>query len=79
MIRSHLLSDPLETYLFSYRHDGAEWSLEIKARDEADARARLDRIQHARFDGKLVATVPAATGAIARVYVFIRNFLAQRS
>lgn len=69
-------SNEFETFLFSYRHDGAEWSFEIQAKNEADARARLDRMQFATYDGKLAATIPASAGFLARAYVFIRNLLA---
>jgi len=63
------------TFLFSYRHDGAEWSLEIKAKNEHDARDRIARLQFATYDGELVAKLPAEAGIFARSYVFMRNLL----
>jgi hypothetical protein len=63
------------TFLFSYRHAGAEWSLEIKARDELDAKARLARLQWASFDGELVAKLPVEAGLLVKSYVFMRNLL----
>lgn len=71
--------EKLDTYLFSYRHNGAEWGLEIQAKSAADARARIDRLQYATLDGKLVATIPATAGVLARAYVFIRNLLLAES
>ncbi len=65
--------DSLKTYLASYRHDGARWVLEIKARDAEDAKARLSRLAFAQIDGELVAKVPATLGPLAKVAVAVRN------
>ena len=64
-----------KTFLFSYRHDGSDWSFEIKAKDERDALARLARLQSATYDGELRYKLPVAAGFIARFYVFMRNLL----
>lgn len=67
----------MRTYLITYNHDGAEWLLEIKAKDAADAKARLARLPYGRVDGELVAKVPGSLGPIAMIITAIRNGLAQ--
>lgn len=54
-------SDEFGTYLFEYRHDGAWWGLEIKARDPLDARARLKALAFAQYRGAVVVKVPVPT------------------
>jgi len=61
------------TYLVSYRHDGAEWNLELKAASIQDARARLSKLSLARVDGELIATIPASAGWFAKAWVVLRN------
>ena len=63
----------MRTHLFTYRHDGSEWLLEIKANSEADAKARLARLAYASYDGVLIAKVPAALGPLAPVATWVRN------
>lgn len=63
----------MQTHLFSYRYEGSEWILEIKAADEADAKARLGRLAFASYDGVLVAKIPAAIGPLAIAATWIRN------
>lgn len=63
----------MQTHLFSYRHDNAEWVLEIKANDETDAKARLRRLAFASYDGVLVTKVPATLGPAAVLATWIRN------
>lgn len=67
----------MKTYLFSYRHDGAEWAVEIQAASEADAKARVAKLAYASYDGELVAKVPASLGFIPRLLVSVRNTLSQ--
>lgn len=62
-----------KTFLVTYRHDGTEWQLELKARDRQDAEARLSRLAFATLDGELVARIPAALGPFAAIAVMIRN------
>lgn len=71
--------EQLKTFLVSYRHDGCEWSLELKARDFNDAKARLARMSFATVDGELVAKVPATLGPLAVLAVTLRNILAKFS
>jgi len=56
--------EEFRTYLFSYAHDGARWSFEIKARDKDDAISRLNRIPFAAYDGELIANIPASPSSI---------------
>lgn len=63
----------MQTHLFTYRHDGAEWLLEIKANSETDAKARLARLAYASYDGVLVAKIPAALGPLAPLMTWLRN------
>jgi hypothetical protein len=62
-------------YLFSYRYDGAEWSFEVPAKDEQDAKLRVARMYYATLDGELVAKVPVQFGLFVRLYVFLRNWI----
>jgi len=68
-----LTSFQYQTYLFTYRHDGAEWTLEIKARDIHDAKERLKALPFARYDGELIAKVPVSLGPLMKVAVWLRN------
>lgn len=62
MIGSSVLDTELRTYLVSYNHEGARWNLELKARDTADARARLSQLCLATLDGEVVARIPVPPG-----------------
>lgn len=55
-----------QMHLFTYGHEGDRWSLELRARNEADARARLARLPYAQYDGVLVATIPVGGGIATR-------------
>jgi hypothetical protein len=68
-----MVDEKCKTFLVSYRHDGAEWSLRLPARDYADARARLARLQYATVDGELKMTLPASTGPLTAMIVAVRN------
>lgn len=65
--------DRYKTFLVSYRYEGAEWVVQLPARDFADAKARLARLSFATVDGELVATVPAYAGPLAAAVTAIRN------
>lgn len=62
-----------KTYLFSYRHDGAQWSFEIPAKDAEDAKTRLARLICAKLDGELVAKLPATVGFFVWFLTYLRN------
>jgi hypothetical protein len=59
-----VLDSELRTYLVSYNHEGAMWNLELKARDTADARARLSRLCFATLDGEVMARIPVPPGRL---------------
>jgi hypothetical protein len=63
------------TYLFSYYHDGAWWSIEIPAVSREDAETRLQKMPRARYDGELVMTIPAGPGAglFCRFWTWLMN------
>lgn len=58
-------------YLFEYRYEDAEWALEIPARSEAEARARLKVLPWAQYRGEAVMTVriphTPVSGALNRI------------
>lgn len=47
-----------KTYLFSYRYEGADCVLEIRAEGMEDAKRRVSRLQYATYDGELMAKLP---------------------
>lgn len=63
----------MQTHLFSYRFDGRWWELEIKAANADEAKAKLSQLAFAKYDGILIATIPASLGPLARVAIWIRN------
>ena len=65
-----------KTHLFTYRHDGAEWLLAIKATDADDARARIGKLAYATYDGVAVSRTPVALAPIGILSVWVRNALA---
>lgn len=69
------MDEKYRTFLFSYRHDGAVWVLEIKARDLDDAWSRLAKIQYASYDGELKLKVPVPAGMIARLAVWLARVI----
>jgi hypothetical protein len=68
-----MASSVYKTHLFTYRHDGAEWTLEIKARDIYDAKDRLKALPFARYDGELITKVPTSLGPLMQMAVWLRN------
>lgn len=46
------------TFLVSYPFDGSQWGCEIKARDFAEAEARVKALCWAKVDGQSVAKIP---------------------
>ncbi|MEW6256838.1 MAG: hypothetical protein AB1592_12860 [Pseudomonadota bacterium] len=59
--------------MFSYRHEGSDWVVEIRARDARDARERMKSLAFARYDGELIATLPAEAGPLMRLVAWLRN------
>ena len=68
-----------KTYVFSYNHDGAAWTLEVQAVSEADARIKVANMANANLDGELIAKIPATYGLLPRILVAIRNALTRRT
>lgn len=64
----------MDTHLFTYRHEGAEWVLEIRAASAEDAKARLARLAWATYDGVLVSKTPASIGFLVPLECWLRNF-----
>mgnify|MGYP001583314352 FL=1 len=60
-----------QTYLVDYPHEGAFWSLEIKATSFEDAEARVRQLQYAKVAGELKFTLPAGCGFIARAWCWL--------
>ena len=67
------MGEAWKTYLFEYIHDGATWSLEIKAKSEQDAQERLDKLQHAKYLGVLQFKLPAELGIFTRLLCWWHN------
>lgn len=62
-------------FQFSYRFDGAEWGITIFADSPAQAREKIKAVAFARYDGELMARIPAVLGAgiIARAMCWWNN------
>ena len=71
--RSMNINSKTKSFLCSYHHDGAEWSVTIQAYDRQDAEARLKKLGFLRLDGELVATLPAKCGVLVRIICWFRN------
>lgn len=67
----------MRTFLVRYRYEGAEYGLELKATDLADAQRRVSQLGFAKLDGELITTVPAALGLLAIAAAAIQNGLAR--
>jgi hypothetical protein len=64
-------SDQFRTYLVSYNHEGARWSMEIQARDADDARASVNRLVFATVDGEVKAKIVVTPRFLTR---FVASF-----
>lgn len=64
-----------KTYLISYRHDGAQWNIELPATSFEDAERRLGQLHFGRVDGEIVAKIPGAMGPIAILAARVRNLI----
>jgi hypothetical protein len=58
--------DEFGRYLFEYRHDDAEWGIEIVAKSPQDAHERLKAISWARYKGEIAAKIPVPGGSFLR-------------
>ena len=71
------MNDKLLTFLFSYRHDGAEWAFEVQAESMEDAKARVSKMAYTTYDGELVCKIPAPLGLLPRTMAAMRNSLSR--
>jgi hypothetical protein len=49
------------------------YTVDIVAKDAAEAKDRLKALAWAQYDGELVARVPASAGPFVRIAVAVRN------
>jgi molybdopterin biosynthesis enzyme MoaB len=64
-----------KTFLVQYRHDGAEWGIQLPAQSFEDAKARLARLAFGTVKGEVVMTLPGSTGPLAAIVTSLRNAL----
>lgn len=66
-------------YLVSYRHDGAQWNIEIPATSHEDAERRLSQLHFGKVDGEIIANIPGSMGPIAMLAARVRNLMRAES
>ena len=67
------MSADYKRYLFEYRHDGAEWALEVVAASPQDAEARIRALAWARYRGEIQANVPLPSfGVFGRILHWLK-------
>jgi len=55
-------------YMFDYRFDGSEYSIDIFARSLDEAKAKLNALNFARYRGEVKAVIPIpSAGLIGRI------------
>lgn len=60
--------DNLKRYMFDYRFDGSEYSIDIFAQSPAEAKAKLNALAFARYSGEVKALIPIpSAGLIGRI------------
>jgi hypothetical protein len=62
-------------YLVSYRHDGAQWNIELPATSFEDAERRLSQLTFGRVDGEIIANIPGSMGPLAMLLTRLRNLI----
>ncbi len=63
-------------FLFTYRFGGAEWGASGFAADPSEAKEKIKAMALARYDGELMARIPAAipaAGLLARLTCWWKN------
>ena len=61
-------------YLFEYRHDGAQWGIEIVAKSPEDARERVKALSWATYKGEIAAKIPVPGGRLLeRIWAHLRS------
>jgi hypothetical protein len=71
-----MISTSTKEYVCEYYHDGRWWCLNIHAKDDKDAEARVAKLGNLRLLGELGGTIPACLpGArfIVRLLVMLKN------
>jgi hypothetical protein len=66
-------SEEFQDHLFTYRHDGAEWSFVIKATSAQDASVRIGKLAYATYDGVVVEKGHVVFLPIVRLKCWVRN------
>lgn len=63
-------------FLFNYRFAGSEWGITIHAASPAEAKEKIKAVALARYDGELMARIPAAVpaaGLITKLICWWKN------
>lgn len=68
-----MVDDQYKVFVVHYRHDGAEWGIQLPANSFEDAEARLARLAHGTVKGELVMTLPGYTGPLAAILSGFKN------
>lgn len=66
----------MREYLFTYRFDGKEWGTSVFADDPAQAREKIKVVGLARYDGELMARIPATvpgSGLLSRFICWLKS------
>lgn len=62
------VDDEMKRFMFDYRFDGSEYSIDIFARSPEEAKAKLSAINFARYAGEVRAVIPIpGAGLIGRI------------
>lgn len=64
----------MRTYLFTYRYDGAEYSLEVPADSLDEAKGRVSQMGLARHEGEVFVKIPIGGGLFSRLCVAVASW-----
>lgn len=68
------IDNNLKRFMFDYRFDGSEYSIDIFARTPDEARAKLSALAFAQFAGEVKAVIPIPSASlIGRIIKRIRS------
>ncbi len=62
-----------QTHLYEYEHEGATWTIEVRASSADDARERMAKLREARYLGVLQMKIPVELGIFARLICRFKN------
>lgn len=68
--------DSQREFLFTYRFGGSEWGTSVFAADPAEAREKIRAMALARYDGELMARIPAGVpgaGLLTRFICWLKS------